>query len=199
MGHRDALLAGARQCLTTKGYARTTARDIVAASGANLGSIGYHFGSKDALMNEALMQATGEWSRELEKALTTDVDPAAGRLDRLAMIWDRIITLIHSHKGLWAAQFEMLTQIHLAPEKYPFATQAQAVARDGLATLLKQVDPSLNRDESTLLARFCLVVMTGLMAQVLTDARSAPSGRELAEAVLLIAEPHLREQQRAAR
>ncbi|NHW87893.1 helix-turn-helix transcriptional regulator, partial [Escherichia coli] len=46
MGHRERLLAGARNCLYERGYTRTTARDIVAASDTNLASIGYHFGSK---------------------------------------------------------------------------------------------------------------------------------------------------------
>ncbi|MGH3839469.1 MAG: TetR family transcriptional regulator, partial [Pseudonocardiaceae bacterium] len=41
MGHREALLDGARRCLLERGYARTTARDLVAASGTNLASIGY--------------------------------------------------------------------------------------------------------------------------------------------------------------
>ena len=40
MSHREDLLAGAVQCLREKGYAHTTARDIVAASGTNLASIG---------------------------------------------------------------------------------------------------------------------------------------------------------------
>ena len=35
MGHREDLLAGAVRCLREKGYGRTTARDIVAASGAS--------------------------------------------------------------------------------------------------------------------------------------------------------------------
>jgi AcrR family transcriptional regulator len=51
MGHREALLAGARRCLLERGYARTTARDLVAASDTNLASIGYHFGSNEALLN----------------------------------------------------------------------------------------------------------------------------------------------------
>jgi len=51
---RDQLLEGALLCLQTKGYARTTARDIAAASGANLASIGYHFGSKEGLLNAAV-------------------------------------------------------------------------------------------------------------------------------------------------
>ena len=58
MGHKDDLLDGAKRCLYEKGYARTTARDIVAASGTNLASIGYHYGSKENLLNAALMSAT---------------------------------------------------------------------------------------------------------------------------------------------
>jgi AcrR family transcriptional regulator len=32
MGNREALLEGARECLSERGYARTTARDIAAAA-----------------------------------------------------------------------------------------------------------------------------------------------------------------------
>ncbi|MEE2048041.1 helix-turn-helix domain-containing protein, partial [Nocardiopsis tropica] len=58
MSQRDDLLAGARKCLVEKGYGKTTARDIAAASGAHLASIGYHFGSKDNLMNAAVLEAS---------------------------------------------------------------------------------------------------------------------------------------------
>src|SRR4051794_21864738 len=60
--HRDALLDAARRLLREKGYARTTARDLVAASGTNLASIGYHFGSKEALLNEAIQASFAEWT-----------------------------------------------------------------------------------------------------------------------------------------
>jgi AcrR family transcriptional regulator len=53
MGHREDLLAGAARCLRRKGYARITARDIVAASGTNLASIGCHYGSSQTLLNAA--------------------------------------------------------------------------------------------------------------------------------------------------
>lgn len=53
MGHREDLLEGAKRCLLEKGFVRTTARDIVKESGANLASIGYHYGSKDALLAQA--------------------------------------------------------------------------------------------------------------------------------------------------
>ena len=46
MGHREQLLEAARRLLVERGSARITARDLVAESGTNLASIGYHFGSK---------------------------------------------------------------------------------------------------------------------------------------------------------
>ena len=49
MGHKEDLLDGAKRMLLERGYANTTARDIVAASKTNLASIGYHFGSKEQL------------------------------------------------------------------------------------------------------------------------------------------------------
>ena len=69
MGHREDLLAGAKKALLEKGYARTTARDIVAASGTNLGSIGYHYGSTEALMNAAMLSAIEEWGDAFGAAL----------------------------------------------------------------------------------------------------------------------------------
>src|SRR3712207_8498210 len=77
MGHREKLLAGAKRCLYERGYGRTTARDIVEASGTNLASIGYHFGSKEALLNAAMIEAVGEWGEELERGLLADADEEA--------------------------------------------------------------------------------------------------------------------------
>ena len=66
VSHRDRLLKGALECLKANGYARTTARDIAAAADANLASIGYHFGSKEALLNEALLRASEQWTRQAQ-------------------------------------------------------------------------------------------------------------------------------------
>ena len=72
VGHREQLLDGAKRCLYEKGYAGTTARDIVAASRTNLASIGYHFGSKDALLAAAMIEAFGDWGEQLQRVLSTE-------------------------------------------------------------------------------------------------------------------------------
>ncbi len=64
MSHREDLLDGAVRCLREKGYAQTTARDIVAASGTNLASIGYHYGSTKALLNAAVRRAMDDFGEQ---------------------------------------------------------------------------------------------------------------------------------------
>ncbi|MGI5126824.1 TetR/AcrR family transcriptional regulator [Pseudonocardia sp. CA-107938] len=61
-GHKEALRAAARTLLRRKGLQATTARDLVEESGTNLASIGYHFGSKDALMGAALTDLVRDWT-----------------------------------------------------------------------------------------------------------------------------------------
>src|SRR6266513_66374 len=99
MGNREALLAGAKRCLREKGYARTTARDIATASGVSLAAIGYHFGSKDTLMNQALFEAIGEWGDELRAALDTEVAPGASTLERFETTWTRLIDFFERHRA----------------------------------------------------------------------------------------------------
>src|SRR3954466_4446980 len=83
--HRDKLIEGAMECLRTKGYSRTTARDIATAADANLASIGYHFGSKQALLNEAITRTCEQWTVRLGQAAVGARDDSA--LAQMAASW----------------------------------------------------------------------------------------------------------------
>jgi AcrR family transcriptional regulator len=85
VGHRDQLLTAARRLLETKGYAHITARDLVAESGTNLASIGYHFGSKAALLNQAIADAFAGWAAQLADFVMAD--PDATPLQRASTTW----------------------------------------------------------------------------------------------------------------
>src|SRR5688572_2194750 len=106
MGHREDLLEGAKRCLYELGYGRTTARDIVAASGTNLASIGYHFRSKEALLNAAMIEAVEEWGEEIGRTLAAEIDPSSGQMERFEIIWTRVIESFSTHQQLWAITFE---------------------------------------------------------------------------------------------
>jgi AcrR family transcriptional regulator len=186
MGNREDLLAAAKRCLFEKGYARTTARDIAAAAGVSLAAIGYHFGSKEALLNAARIQVIGEWWDELARTLAADAVADADPMERFEAIWTRVIESFAGQRMLWVASFEMLAQVDQAPEVRSVVANAQERARLGLALLFHRLDPAVDRQTAWAVGSFYLALLPGVMAQWLIDPDHAPSGRDLAEALRTI-------------
>jgi AcrR family transcriptional regulator len=67
--NRAALLEGTLRCLERLAPERVTARAIADESGANLGSIAHHFGSKDDLVTAAVIEGLDRWLAEIDRAL----------------------------------------------------------------------------------------------------------------------------------
>ena len=107
--HRERLLEAAIQCLQEKGYARTTSRDLVAASGTNLASIGYHFGSKEGLLNAAVIEAFRRWLKPLI-ALAAEPGPATP-LERLRHGLEGVVDSMEENRPLVAAALEAWAQL----------------------------------------------------------------------------------------
>jgi AcrR family transcriptional regulator len=191
MGNRDDLLDGAKRCLYEKGYVNTTARDIAAASGVSLAAIGYHFGSKETLMNEALMKATEEWGEELGRALTpdarTETGTETGATGRFAAVWDRIIESVSTHRRLWTTQFELVALSEQSPELRELFVKGNRAARLGLAAIFQGLDPAEDEPKALAVGAFYQAVLTGVIAQWLTDPDTAPSGDDLATALRAVA------------
>jgi AcrR family transcriptional regulator len=180
MGHREDLLAGAKRCLLEKGYARTTARDIVAASGTNLGSIGYHYGSTQALMNAAMLAAIGDWGDELGRALGTPGGPDEDPDDLLGNYWRRVIGSLATHRDLWIASIEALIQAEHAPELRAQLADGQQEGRRGMAALLTGIDEDALDDTTTrTLGSVQMALLSGVMVQWLTDPARAPTADEV--------------------
>ncbi|MGH9097698.1 MAG: TetR/AcrR family transcriptional regulator, partial [Acidimicrobiales bacterium] len=110
MGHREQLLAAARQCLIERGYAGTTARDLVAASDTNLGSIGYHFGSKEALLVEALNEAFTEYTEKVRAAAYGSSTDSADPRQVVETAWLTMISIMSEYRPLLVALVEALAQ-----------------------------------------------------------------------------------------
>jgi AcrR family transcriptional regulator len=179
MGNREELIAGAKRCLIEKGFARTTARDIASASGVSLAAIGYHFGSKDALMMQALYELIGEWGEELERALTENGAPARDPARRFESIWDRTIESFGgSAHGLWAAQLELRA----------FLASVQPEAAAGLAELFLGIDQEQDPETARTAGSVLHALLIGVMVKWFMDPKQAPSGPDLAEGIRLIAE-----------
>ncbi|MFF0458387.1 TetR/AcrR family transcriptional regulator [Nocardia africana] len=191
MGNREDLLAGARQCLFDKGYDRTTVRDIAIAAGVSMAAIGYHFGSKEALLSEALAAATRDWGTELAGAVA-DSSQTAVPAGRFEARWDAVIDSIATHRGLWSATFDALAH----PEIRDRLAGTLGEARSGLARLIEGLDEATEAaaratppaTDTEAVGALYQVLLTGLAAHQLIDADSTPRGRDLARAIRFVAD-----------
>ena len=187
MGHRERLLAGAKRCLHEKGYGQTTARDIVAASGTNLASIGYHFGTKEALLNAAVIEAIDEWGQELERIFSSTSDIDSEPIGRFEAIWTRVIESFETHRALWVSSVEAFAQTERSPELREQLAEGQEEGRYGLVALFRKVEEStVDERQARTIGSFYLALVSGLMVQWLVDPDRAPSGGDMTDALRAI-------------
>jgi len=72
---RERLIEGTLRSLQERGLVGTSSRAIAAASEVNLGGITYHFGSKDELVAQAMLEAIRRWLEPALSILRADGDP----------------------------------------------------------------------------------------------------------------------------
>ncbi|MFJ3308101.1 TetR/AcrR family transcriptional regulator [Streptomyces sp. NPDC086549] len=185
MGHREDLLEGAKRCLLEKGFARTTARDIVKESGTNLASIGYHYGSKDTLLAQAYISLVDEMS--FEGGGDAGLSGAPGSLERFREVWSNIVDSMREPGSIWRLSMEVMT-IDL-PEVRDHLARAQREGGRGMVALLMDVPEEDVSDETAdTLGRFYLTLMSGLIAQWIFDPKTAPDGDVLTEGLRQVVE-----------
>lgn len=183
MSHKEDLLDGAVRCLRDKGYARTTARDVVAASGANLASIGYHYGSLQALLNAAVMKAMEDFGAEIGQLMR---DLGDGPLpDRLERFWTHVIASFRDNPGVWMATFDTFSVAQHDPEIRAALADGFEDGRKLWAEAVYGLDGEA--DQARAVGSLHQALISGVMVQWLLDPARAPSAAELTAALRAIA------------
>jgi AcrR family transcriptional regulator len=85
-GTRDQLIQATREAIRDVGLPAATAREIVGRASANLASIPYHFGTKDALVAEALIVEACELVDPVLTLLASDRPAAERARDAVTML-----------------------------------------------------------------------------------------------------------------
>ncbi|MFJ3717664.1 TetR/AcrR family transcriptional regulator [Streptomyces sp. NPDC090057] len=187
MGHREDLLEGAKSCLLEKGFARTTARDIVKASGTNLASIGYHYGSKDALLAKAYVALVEGLSGAFDGGGAVEPEGAPGSLERFRWVWSNIVATMREPGSMWRLSMEIVVMGDQLPEVRDHLALAQREAGRGLIPMLMGGrEEDVSDETADTLGRFYLTLMTGLIAQWTFDPKTAPDGDALTEGLRLV-------------
>jgi AcrR family transcriptional regulator len=176
MGNREALLAGAKACLRQKGYDRTSVRDIATEAGVSMAAIGYHYGSREALLNQALFEILDERGA----ALTPD---------GLAGMWQALIDDFAAQPDVWLASVELFMQAQRRPELRAALRDGLAQGRRGVAASAQGLPEDQVTEESVrTLGSVQLALMTGLMIQHLADPAAAPTADEIRAGLRALAE-----------
>ncbi|WP_219463674.1 TetR/AcrR family transcriptional regulator [Nonomuraea rhizosphaerae] len=181
MGNREDLLAGARKCLAEKGWGRTTVRDISAASGGvSMAAIGYHFGSREALLNAALIQSIEEWGDRMEEVLSAHISPDATPAERFEATWGGIVESFTTHRALWLSSIEALLQAEHAPELRERLAAGNRDGRRGFAALVLGVpEGEIGSERDLRIGSAQLALFSGTMLQWLLDPEHAPTGKDV--------------------
>ncbi|MEV1063804.1 TetR/AcrR family transcriptional regulator [Streptomyces sp. NPDC050263] len=182
MGHREDLLEGAKRCLLEKGFVRTTARDIVKESGTNLASIGYHYGSKDALLAEAYLSLVGDLSEAFDGEEAAGIVAEPGSIERFREVWANIIGTMRGPGSMWRLSVEIVAMGDQLPAVREHLAQQQRDAERALVALFMGMREEDVPDETLdTLGKFYTTLMTGLIAQWIFDPESAPDADSLTE------------------
>ncbi|MGH3677591.1 MAG: TetR/AcrR family transcriptional regulator [Mycobacterium sp.] len=174
--NHDQLIEGTIRCLEQLPAERVTARAIADEAGANLASIGYHFGSKDDLVTAAVIEGLDRWLAEIERMLgDLRSTTAAERFRRANVI---IEETRQRHTGLAQTFFAAVAK---APH--------DALVREQLAEGFRKTRPAvaalleLGKDQAALdAAGLALAQFYGLLLQTLLDPALAIDGDRLQQA-----------------
>jgi len=179
--HRDRLLQAARTLLRERDYGNITARDLVAASNTNLGSIGYHFGSKEALLNEAIGLTLEEWVEAIGR--TTRGNGDGGLAALMASSLGAVLDDYDSIRPYHHAYIVALARSAHSPQLRQQLAAHYSRQRDRVATWISDaIGGTLRREEARHIASLMIATADGMLIQTFIDTDDTPSSRELAAA-----------------
>jgi AcrR family transcriptional regulator len=128
-------------------------------------SIGYHFGSKEALLNAAIAQAFEEWTERVGEISQSNEN--ASPLEQMAAGWIATLDSFDEHRALLVAFVESIAQAERSPELRAQLADHYQRCRDQIGALVRA---SLGPDGAG---------VDGLVLQWLLDPARAPDGQQL--------------------
>ncbi len=182
--NRERILEGAIECVQTRGIADTTARDIAGAAGASLASIPYHFGSKDALLDLALLRAMERYTDHLrDLALASPGDPS----ETLARTFEVLLDSFGEAQALMASLMESYVRaLHSDGLRQHVAEHRRRLV-ERLQLLIEENAPDRAPTADTrAMAVLLLSLIDGLIMHWLMDPEDLPPAPALVEALTAV-------------
>jgi AcrR family transcriptional regulator len=174
--NRSNLIEGTLRCLHRLPPERVTARAITEESEANLASIAYHFGSKDALVTEAVVAGLDRWLEDV--AATLDGLDAAEPSTLLRRADEVIDATRGQHAGLARNFLVALARAQHDSRVRELLTDGFRKTRPRVAALLGLGDDQPGEDAAGLVHS----IFVGLLFQALLHPDLAIEGERMEQA-----------------
>jgi AcrR family transcriptional regulator len=174
--NRAQLINGTLRCLERLPPERVTARAIAAESRANLASITYHFGSKDNLVTEAVIEGLDRWLNEVTARLG-DLTPDTPQA-RFRRAGEVIEETRRNHAGLARNFLGALAKAQYDARVRELLTAGFSRTRGAVADLLGLGADQPGQDAAGLV----LALFNGLLFQSLLDPTLAIEGTRMGDA-----------------
>jgi AcrR family transcriptional regulator len=174
--NRASLIEGTLYCLEKLPPERVTARAITEESGANLASIAYHFGSKDNLVTEAVVEGLDRWLAEVTASLENleSRDP----VERYRLAGEAIEASRRRHSGLARNFIGALAKAQHDARVRQLLADGFRRTRPAVASLLGLGSDQAGEDAAGL----ALAQFNGLLFQALLDPDLAIEGDRMRQA-----------------
>jgi AcrR family transcriptional regulator len=174
--NRASLIEGTLLCLEKLPPERVTARAITEESGANLASIAYHFGSKDNLVTEAVVEGLDRWLAEVTASLEKleSRDP----VERYRLAGEAIEASRRRHSGLARNFIGALAKAQHDARVRQLLADGFRRTRPAVASLLGLGSDQAGEDAAGL----ALAQFNGLLFQALLDPDLAIEGDRMRHA-----------------
>ncbi|OIJ66438.1 TetR/AcrR family transcriptional regulator [Streptomyces mangrovisoli] len=171
---RAALLDAAVRVVARGGLRRLTYRAVAEEAGVTHGLVVHHFGSRDALIEEALAHAVRSSlsSSALEPGTGSVQDFSAGLAD-----------MVESGPDLQAFQYELLLEARRRPELLP---QMRGLYEEYFEATRRELSQMLERPVDRGLSRLVFAALEGLVLHQLVFGERAVTEEALAELRVLL-------------
>lgn len=176
---KAALLQAAKELVLERGYAGASVRELAALAGTNLGAVNYHFGSREKLLDQAILEFFLEWGAEVGEV---EVASDAGPLEQLAARARPMVDGIAGAQPQFVMFLEALLQARRSPDLRRELVGHYARQRERAAEYIRASPGGreLPARMVDVIASYMLAVADGLQLQTLLDPEAVPTGEELA-------------------
>lgn len=162
------ILQTAFQCLSTRGYANVSMRDIADEAGVALSQLNYYYKNKEGLFTEVVKMMMHQYLHEVEDELKSTTN-AKERIASLVRYFNELIRkkpellrlfIDFAAQSLWLPSFKRQL-------KKLFADLSEMIEKSILAGAV--MNKSLREYSSKSLARFVLGALYGTVIQIMLD------------------------------